>query len=476
MKREGRSTAVVWTVAYTNFALPFMFAGMGVALPALGREMAMSGAALGLFETLYLGTATALILSVGRIADAGDKNSFFTVGVAFFTVTTLLLAVLPSAPLLLAFRVLQGLSVSLVAATNMAILTESVPRERLGRAMGLNVGAVYLGLAAGPLAAGAITTALGWRFVFVISGLLSAVATGLAVTTLQRRWVRPQLRFDWPGALTSGAGLVLLIVGSATAAESPFGWGLALGGVTLLAAFVRIERGAASPLLPLTVLTGRPVLLRALTVQFLTYAGAMGTSLLFSMYVQVTRGWTAREAGWLLVISPVLMASLAPSAGRAADRIRPQLIAAVGVTLIFAGTVAAWLVSVTPSMALIVLSLVTHGLGFAAFSSPNMTVIMGNAPRERTAMASALASLMRSLGMVCALMLITGFMAANLGPEGVSAPHAVAGLEATMWGALGVISLLSLAALLMAWRDAPGPRDPSQAPVAPTAGTLPPPA
>ena len=70
------------------------------------------------------------------------------------------------------------------------------------------------------------------------------------------------------------------------------------------------------------------MLLRALTVQFLTYAGAMGTSFLFSMYLQVTRGWTAREAGWLLVISPVLMALLAPLAGRAADRSAPQLLAA----------------------------------------------------------------------------------------------------------------------------------------------------
>ena len=90
-----------------------------------------------------------------------------------------------------------------------------------------------------------------------------------------------------------------------------------------------------------------------------------------------------------------------------------------------------------------------------------MTVIMGNAPRERTAMASALAAQMRSLGMVCALMLITGFMAVQLGRAGVAAPHAVEGLEATMRGALGVISLLALWALVTAWRDAPAPRDPA---------------
>ncbi len=452
------SGAVVWTVAFTNFTMPFMFAGVGVALPAMGRDLALSGAALGLFETLYLGTATALMLPAARVSDAADKKSLFTLGVASFAVLTLTLALLPSVPLMLFLRTLQGGAAALIAATNMAILTETVPRGRLGRAMGLNVAGVYLGLAAGPFAAGAITTALGWRWVFVLSGLLSLGATVTAIVTLPRCWVWPQIRFDWPGALASATGLALLIVGSAVVGESPLGWGLAGAGVALLALFVAIEKTASSPLLSLGVLTGRPVLLRALALQFLTYAGAMGTSLLFSIYLQVALGWTAREAGWLLVISPVLMASLAPLAGRAADRMRPQLLAALGVTLISVGTVAAWRVSITSSMTLIVVSLVAHGLGFALFSSPNMTVIMGNAPSDRTAMASALSALMRGLGMVVALMLITGFMSVYLGPRGVEAPHAAAGLQATMGGALGLISLLALWALVTAWRDATAPR------------------
>jgi membrane protein implicated in regulation of membrane protease activity len=68
---------------------------------------------------------------------------------------------------------------------------------------------------------------------------------------------------------------------------------------------------------------------------------------------------------------------------------------------------------------------------------------------------------MRGLGMVCALMLITGFMSVHLGSAGVAAPHAGPGLASTMWGALGTISLLALWALVTAWRDAPAPGEPA---------------
>ena len=153
------------------------------------------------------------------------------------------------------------------------------------------------------------------------------------------------------------------------------------------------------------------------------------------------------------MISPVFMALLAPLAGRLADRIRPQLLAAVGVSLIFIGTIAAWQVARLNSLPLLVFSLVMHGIGFALFSSPNMTVIMSNVSRQRTGMASALASQMRSLGMVFSMMLITVFLAYHLGVDGLMGEGAIPGLKATMESALGLVGFLALLALLMAWRD-----------------------
>ena len=459
-----RSTAVTWTVAVSQFAGPFMFSGVGVALPTLGRELAVSGAGLGLIEGLYLGTAAALMLPAGRLGDAGDKNSLFTLGMALFTAATAALGFVPSVAAFVALRAVQGAGAALVTATNMAILTETVPRRRLGGAIGLTIGAVYAGLSAGPFVAGLITTHLGWRWVFHLSGVLLAVSTLLAWAVLPRRWRWPRFAFDWPGAVLSAGAVVAVIVGAAETGAAP-GRGAALmaGGGLLLALFLRTEARAVSPLVDLAALRRSPVTARALGVQFLTYAGAFGISFLFSLHLQEALGWTASAAGRLLMISPLLMALLAPACGRLTDRMRPQLLAALGVTLIVAGTVAAALVDADGPLGLIVASLALHGVGFALFATPNMTLIMTGAPRERTSMASALAAQMRTLGMVSSMTLITVFLAVLLGSDGLDGDSLPAFVRAMRLSLAG-ISALAVLALGAAWRDAPAGRGARAAP------------
>jgi MFS family permease len=451
---EARIATVVWTMAFSQFVGPFMFSGVGVTLPTIGRELDVSGAGLGLIETLYLGTAAALMLPAGRLGDAADKNSLFSGGMVAFTAATLALGFVPSVSLFITLRAVQGAGAALVTATNMAILTETVPRHRLGRAIGITIGAVYAGLSAGPFMAGLITTHLGWRWVFHLSGALMLAATVAAFAVLPRRWTRPRFAFDWPGAALSAGALVAVIIGAAEVGASARGWALIAAGAVLLAVFLRWERRAPSPLVDLGVLAGNPLLARTLAVQYLTYAGAFGTSFLFSIYLQEARQWTASEAGRLLMISPVLMAMLAPSAGRLTDRMRPQLLAALGVSLIVAGTVAAVLLRTEGPVAVIVVSLALHGVGFALFSTPNMTLIMVGAPPERTSMAAALAAQMRTLGMVSSMTLITVLLAVMLGTAGLD-EHSVDGFVRAMRLSLVGISGLALVALATAWRDAP---------------------
>ncbi len=452
MAERDRSGIVTWTVAVSQFAGPFMFSGVGVALPSIGRDLQVSGAGLGLIEGLYLGAAAALMLPAGRLGDKGDKNSLFTLGMAVFAVATLALAWVPSVALFIGVRGVQGAAAALVTATNMAILAESVPRGRLGAAIGITTGSVYAGLSAGPFVSGLITTHLGWRTMFLLSGLLLLASTVLAWAVLPRSWRSLRMRFDWAGAALSAGAIVAVIVGAAEVGASPRGWALIAAGLVMLAAFLQVQKRAASPLVDLQMLAEAPVLSRALGVQYLTYAGAFGTSFLFSIHLQEAFGWTASAAGKLLMISPVLMALLAPACGRLADRLRPQMLAAFGVLAIVAGTAAAVFVDGDGPLALVVASLALHGVGFALFSTPNMTLIMGTAPRGRTAIAAAVAAQMRTLGMVTSMTIITVMLALMLGTEGLG-EASLPGFLRAMRLALGAISVLSLTALVLAWRD-----------------------
>src|SRR5690606_6767043 len=112
------------------------------ALPRLGAELGASATALSLVESLFLAGSAALLIPMGRLADAGDKRSLFKLGLLSFGLTTLALALTSWMPLLLGLRFLQGVASSLVAATGPALLADLVPAERRGRVYGLSIGSV----------------------------------------------------------------------------------------------------------------------------------------------------------------------------------------------------------------------------------------------------------------------------------------------------------------------------------------------
>jgi MFS family permease len=452
-ERPRHSRLTISAMALSNFVTPFMGTGVVVTLPSMGRELAMSGTTVGLFEMAYLGAMAAFVLPAGQLADSGDKRSFFVLGMAVFALSTLGLAVTPNVEVAVLLRVAQGLAAAFVTATNMALLRESVHPNKFGLAIGINIAAVYVGMSAGPFVAGVLTTTAGWRSTYLISSAMAAGVTALALLVVRPRWTRPRGALDRIGTLLSTSALTLLLVGSTRVSNTSVGWFAVVAGLALFVVFVRQQSRVASPLLPVRLLAEHPVLTRALLIQLLTYAGGIGTTFLFTLYLQEARGWTAAETGALLMISPVLMAALAPVAGHLADRGRPQRVALLGVALIFVGTATAWAVGLSPSVPLVVGALVAHGVGFALFSSPNMTIVMTAVPPHHTAMGSALASSMRTLGMVVSMLLITVFLSLSLGDEGFETASATDGVLTTLRWSTSALLVLSVLALMTASRD-----------------------
>lgn len=420
MKEQKSTNAILYTIILSQFILPFMISGIGITLPIMGKEMNASGVALGLVEIVFLGASCALVLPFGRIADMTNKEAIYKTGLITTFITSLLLGFTNSIQLFIAIRLLQGITCSLIVATNMAILTDIIPRNQLGKVFGLSIGVVYAGLSMGPFIAGVITEQLGWRWIYYITSTAVLITYIVSVRLLKGKWKKLDVPFDWIGSLLVIIILTLWITGSSFLDKGLIGIVLILAGLALIPFFVIIEKRVQTPLLELTLFRSNTVFTGALAVQLLLYSGAFGVIFLFSLYLQTIRQYTPQEAGLVLMISPILIAIMTPMFGRLADKLDSHYLSGTGAFSIFLGTAIATQISKDSSMTLIYTVLVFHGFGFAMFSSPNMKIIMTSIDKTRSSIASALAAEMRNLGMIISMLIVTLFLSSIMGNAQIS--------------------------------------------------------
>ena len=456
MTQTENNRFVVWAVIASQFAPPFMFAGVAVALPAMGADLKAGATSLGLVETLFLGGSLAFMLPVGRLADASDKRTLFKLGLLSFSSTSVVIGLLSSVPAILCMRFLQGICAAVCGATGPAILADIVPAERRGRAYGSLIGAVYSGLTLGPICAGLMIDAWGWRAVFLLSAAIIFVGYLLICLMLPSAWRRPEEWVQLPSTMLMVAAVLCLVAGSAALRSGPAGYGLLAAGITLAILFVLFQRRLRRPLLDVGALMRHHVLRGALLVQTLLYMSAFSTIFMLSIYMQVSLGHSARLTGQVLAIASILMALTSPVAGRLADRYPSWIISSCGVFGVMASTLLALALDENSSLVAVTLVIALQGLGYAFFASPNMTTIMNSVSASSVSMASALAAKSRALGMVTGMIITAVLISLNLGNEPVAQhPTRFIGIMATAFQILVGLSALALA-VSPSWRFGDG--------------------
>lgn len=452
---EGGARLAATAVIIAHFAAPFMFSGVAVALPALGAELRAGASALGLVETLFLAGSVAFLLPVGRLADVSDRRALYRGGLLLFGAASLGIAASSSVALILALRLVQGIAAAVISGTGPAILADVVAPARRGRAYGAAIGVTYAGLSFGPLVGGLLVDHLGWRAVFVVGagGLLAAWL--LVRRLLPSRWRRPPRgAVHLPSVGLVVASVLALVFGSASVDAPQLGASLMVAGLLLAALFVALQRRLDCPLLDVDALVGNLALRRALLVQALLYMHAYAAMFLLSIYLQVALGRSAATAGQILALGSVLMAVGAPIAGALADRLRPALLASVGVAGVLLSALLGRLLGPDSSVGLAIAALAAQGLGFALFSSPNMKTIMNSVPAAAIGGASALGAKSRSLGMICGMMATAVLVALSVGDAPVGdAPER---FLAAMRAAYTILTVSAALALIIALRGVLG--------------------
>ena len=373
-------------------------------LPRLELEFDARLSTVSWVAVAYLLAMAAFLPIFGRLADMMGRKLLYTGGFLLFVLGSALCGVAPSLPVLIAFRVLQGVGAALLSSNSVAIVVAAAGPERRGQALGVLSAAQAVGLSAGPAIGGLVLDVLDWRWVFWIN-----VPVGLA-GTLMGWFVLPptenlpdDARFDWRGALLIAPALTALVAmlneGYAWGATSPALLGCALLAVILLTLFIRSERRVDAPLIDLSLFRSSAFSTGNIA-GLLSYAALFG--LFFLMPFMLVRVYhdSILVAGLRLSLVPVMLGMVAPLAGALYDRLGPRLLTASGM-LICVGASALLFASMngTPgSLPLVMLALAIFGVGQGLFISPNNSAIVAAAPASLTGEAGGLLNVMRSCG------------------------------------------------------------------------------
>ncbi|MDY0131296.1 MAG: MFS transporter [Desulforegulaceae bacterium] len=418
-KSDPKTTLLIVSIA--QFFTPYMTSAVGVAIPAIGMEFKASAFELGLIQTAYMLGISLFLVPSGRMADIKGRKKVYTLGILLFTITTAIILFSKTMVFFIALRFLQGAGASLIMSTSIAILTSVFPANKRGKAMGIVVACVYLGLSAGPGLGGLLVTGIGWRFVFVLVIPFQLIALYLTFFKLKGEWKEAENeRFDWGGTIIYMAALFLLILGATRLDTSAWGVYLFIAGLLGVVGFVVFESYVKFPILNVLLLRNNRVFALSNLATMINYASSFGITFLFAIYLQVIKGFSARDAGFILIAQPVIQAVFSPVIGRLSDRFSSSKLATLGMAVCAVSLFLCSFVTETTSIVNIYLILIIMGTGFAIFSSPNMNAVMSSVESKYYGFAASFVATMRTIGMLVSMTFITFLFSVLMGELEVS--------------------------------------------------------
>ena len=385
-----------------SFFTPFMASAVNIAIPAIGSEFAADVILLSWIPTAYLLAAAVFAVPFGRIADIHGMKKIFTYGIIIFTVASFLCAVSPSIVSLIIFRVMQGIGSAMIFVTGLAIITSVYPRNQRGKAIGINIASVYIGLSMGPVLGGLLTQYFGWRSIFMVVIPLGLLVIALTLTKLKGEWAEcAGEKFDFPGSIIYGAALIILIYGFSIL-PAQHGIILVILGIVGIIGFALFELRIKNPVFEVRLFKNITFGFSSLAA-LINYSATFAVVFLLSLYLQYIKGIDPQMAGLILVAQPVVMAFTSPIAGRLSDRFSPGLIASIGMTITTISLLCFVFLTSSTSIIYIITVLLVLGFGLGLFSSPNTNAIMSSVEKRFYGIASATVGTMRLIGQMLSM-------------------------------------------------------------------------
>jgi EmrB/QacA subfamily drug resistance transporter len=385
----------------------------------------------------YTLALASVVLTAGSLADRFGRRRLFSYGLVLFTLASLLCALANDIAFLNIARAAQGIGAAIMFAVSLALLANAFPdaRSRAGAlaAYGASIGAAF---AIGPLVGGALTTGLGWRWIFLIN-----IPLGLACLAITRAYVTESKdalarRVDVGGLLTLTGGLFLLILGLLRGNED--GWGstgivaMLAGAGVLLALFLAIEATVKEPMLPLDLFrngafTGAQIGAFAISASF------FAVFFYITLYLQQVLGLSAIEAGLVYLPSTILMFFVAGATGALGERVSGRVMVSVGLVLVGGGMALLTLAQVDSSWTIGLPGSIMAMIGTGLFNPSISNFALGSVPEHQSGLAAGVNDTFRQAGIAVGVAALGALIPAGAALGGSDPQAFVGGLHDALW-------------------------------------------
>jgi EmrB/QacA subfamily drug resistance transporter len=422
---RARWMAVIATLV-GSYAAVLNVTVVGVALPAIADDLG-TGGPLGVdwAVTAFLVGVMAVLPVTGWLADRLGRRHAYIAALGVFGVGSLLCAAAPTMELLVAARFVQGLGGGAVMPLSMAVVYDLFPPHRRGLGLGIWGVAIMAAPAAGPPLGGWLVTVASWRWIFVV--FAGVVAGGI---TLAARWlpdvgVRIVRRLDVVGWALATVGITVAALGFRQVADwgltSPATLATAVVAVGSITAMVRRSLRRADPILELRILAV-PTYGAAMVLLALLQMAQFAQLTFLPVELQVVRGLDAQEVGLLMAPAAVGMAVLMPLGGWLVDRVGARGPVVIGMVLTAATF---WeLAQLRPDgpTSRVVVVLLVQGVGMGLVAIPAAVGAMNSLPNRFVAHATAMNNLIRQLGGIVGVAVLSALLVSDLGAVAPSDP------------------------------------------------------
>ena len=332
-----------WTliaVCTAIFMLLLDITVVNVALPDIQRSLHSSFSDLQWVVDAYSLTLAAFLLTAGVVGDIYGRREVFASGLALFSLASLVCGLSTDSLMLNLSRAVQGVGGAVMFATSLALIAQAFQGKDRGTAFGIYGGVIGGAVAVGPLVGGAITSGIGWRWIFFVNVPIGVLAIFITLTRIAESKDPTARRVDWVGFISFSVSLFLLVF--ALVRGNDEGWssattvGLIAAAVVLMIVFFVNEQRTRDPMLDLALFK-KPAFVGVAIVAVAISASIFAMFLYLTLYVQDSLGYGPFPAGVRFLPLTVLAFVVAPFAGRLTVRIHSRYLLGTGLLLITAG-------------------------------------------------------------------------------------------------------------------------------------------